>query len=145
MRKIAKTYLFGFYDFRCLSFAGQGRLDGAFCDFTEQDKMDYLQKLSDFGVINIEMEATVFSALTYHAGIRAAIVDVALLDRLKGDQVSTPKEVMNEWQQRPQILVSRLIRKHLASHGQLKPLAAHGSIRSPRRFKLVQQESEAHE
>lgn len=52
---------------------------------------------------------------------------------------------MNEWQKRPQILVSRLIRKHLALDGQLKPLVAHGSIRSPRRFKLVQQESEAHE
>lgn len=65
----------------------QGRLDGAFCDFTENDKMDYLAKLHDFGVINIEMECTIFAALTYHAGIRSAIVCVALLDRLKGDQV----------------------------------------------------------
>lgn len=52
---------------------------------------------------------------------------------------------MNEWQKRPQILTSRLIRKYLALDGRLKPLVAHGSIRSPRRFKLVQQESEAHE
>lgn len=65
----------------------QGRLDGAFCDFTENDKMEYLAKLHDFGVINIEMECTIFAALTYHAGIRSAIVCVALLDRLKGDQV----------------------------------------------------------
>lgn len=67
--------------------SGQGRLDGAFCDFTENDKMEYLNKLRDFGVINIEMECTIFAALTYHAGIRSAIVCVALLDRLKGDQV----------------------------------------------------------
>lgn len=40
------------YDF----YEGQGRLDGAFCDFTEQDKMEYLEKLRDFGVVNIEME-----------------------------------------------------------------------------------------
>lgn len=67
---------------------GQGRLDGAFCDYTENDKMEYLGKLRDFGVINIEMECTTFAALTYHAGIRSAIVCVALLDRLKGcDQV----------------------------------------------------------
>lgn len=52
---------------------------------------------------------------------------------------------MHEWQQRPQVLVARLIKKHLAQFGQLKPLVAHGSIKSPRRFKLVQQESEAHE
>lgn len=138
--------------------------------------MDYLNKLHEFGVLNIEMECTIFAALTYHAGIRAAIICVTLLDRLKGDQVNTPKEgiyrtiafikenflwliclnqtisictVMHEWQQRPQILVSRLIRKHLALEGSLKPLVATAgvghTIRSPRRFKLVQQESEAHE
>lgn len=67
--------------------AGQGRLDGAFCDFTEGDKMNYLTKLHDFGVVNIEMESTIFAALTHHAGIRAAVVCVTLLDRLKGDQV----------------------------------------------------------
>lgn len=67
--------------------AGQGRLDGAFCDFSENDKLDYLNKLHDFGVVNIEMESTIFGALTHHAGIRAAVVCVTLLDRLKGDQV----------------------------------------------------------
>lgn len=50
--------------------------------------MDFLNKLRDIGVINIEMESTIFGALTYQAGIRAAIVCVTLLDRLKGDQVS---------------------------------------------------------
>lgn len=61
-------------------------------------------------------------------------------------QVNAPKEVMNEWQHRPQVLVSRYIRKELAQKGLLKSLMAHqGSIKSPRRFKLVQQESQAHE
>lgn len=50
--------------------------------------MEYLDKLHDFGVVNIEMESTIFAALTHHAGIRAAVVCVTLLDRLKGDQVS---------------------------------------------------------
>lgn len=49
--------------------------------------MEYLNNLHDFGVINIEMECTIFAALTHHAGIRSAIVCVTLLDRLKGDQV----------------------------------------------------------
>lgn len=130
------------YDF----YEGQGRLDGAFCDFTEADKMEYLNQLQDFGVVNIEMECTTFAALTHYAGIRAAIVCVALLDRLKGDQVMTPKEVMNEWQLRPQYLVSRLIKKYLAQKGRLGLLQnAPSAIKSPRRFKLVQQESEAAE
>lgn len=62
-------------------------MDGAFCEFSEADKMEYLNKIHAFGVVNIEMESTIFSALTHHAGIRAAIVCVTLLDRLKGDQV----------------------------------------------------------
>jgi uridine phosphorylase len=72
---------------KSLLFSEQGRLDGAFCDYTENDKMEYLQKCKDFGVANIEMEATIFGALTHHAGIKAAIVCVALLNRLNGDQV----------------------------------------------------------
>ncbi|XP_031633808.1 uridine phosphorylase 1-like [Contarinia nasturtii] len=101
-------------------YEGQGRLDGAFCDYNENDKMEYLAKLHDFGVINIEMECTIFAALTYHAGIRSAIVCVTHIDRLKGDQVNTPKEVMYEWQKRPQVLVSRLIRKHLELDNTMK-------------------------
>lgn len=37
---------------------------------------------------NIEMESLAFAALTHHAGIKAAVVCVSLLDRLRGDQVS---------------------------------------------------------
>jgi uridine phosphorylase len=66
---------------------GQARLDGAFCDYTEKDKLTYLQKLRAGGVSNIEMESTCFAALTYQAGIRSAVVCVAILDRLNEDQV----------------------------------------------------------
>jgi uridine phosphorylase len=106
--------------------------------------MEFLQKCKDFGVVNIEMESIVFSALTHHAGIKAAVICVALLNRLNGDQVMAPKEVLNEWQKRPQILISRFIRRQLAKQGRLNKVHG-GSIKSPRRFKLVQQESEAHE
>lgn len=71
------------YDF----YEGQGRLDGAFCEFTENDKMEYLTKMHKAGVVNIEMESLCFAALTHHAGIQSAVVCVTLLDRLKGDQV----------------------------------------------------------
>lgn len=47
------------YDF----YEGQGRLDGAFCEFTEADKMEYLQQLSDNGVVNIEMEGKISQLL----------------------------------------------------------------------------------
>jgi len=69
--------------------SGQGRLDGAFCDFTEREKMDYLNGIHKEGVKNIEMESLSFAALTHHAGIRSAVVCVTIVDRLRGDQVST--------------------------------------------------------
>lgn len=69
-------------------YEGQGRTDGAFCDYTEAEKMEYLCHLQNNGVKNIEMEVIPFAALTHHAGIKAAVVCVALLDRLKGDQVT---------------------------------------------------------
>lgn len=68
-------------------YEGQGRLDGAFCEFSEAEKMEYLTKLQKAGVVNIEMESLCFAALTHHAGIQSSVVCVTLLDRLKGDQV----------------------------------------------------------
>lgn len=68
-------------------YEGQARLDGAFCAYSKQDKLDYLQFLKENGVSNIEMESTCFAALTHQAGIRSAVVCVALLDRLNEDQV----------------------------------------------------------
>lgn len=127
-------------------YEGQGRLDGAFCEYSENDKMEYLTKLRGQGVVNIEMEVVPFAALTHHAGIKSAVVCVALLDRLKGDQVSTPKEVLNEWQIRPQALVARYIKRYMQTKGRIS-FDGHGAeaVKSPRRYKLVQQESQTFE
>lgn len=62
-------------------------MDGAFCDYTEKEKMSYIHHLERSGVTNIEMESLAFAALTHHAGIRAAVICVSLLDRIRGDQV----------------------------------------------------------
>ena len=69
------------------SILGQARLDGAFCGYTAEDKYEYLIKLKEAGVSNIEMEATCFAALTHMAGFKAAIVCVTLVNRLDEDQV----------------------------------------------------------
>ncbi|KAH6943465.1 hypothetical protein HPB50_021697 [Hyalomma asiaticum] len=97
-----------------LDMVGQGRLDGAFCDYTDQEKQQFLEKLRSIGVVNIEMEATLFAAMCHHAGIKGAVVCVTLLDRLKGDQITTPKSVMSEWQLHPQRVVLRFIQHRLA-------------------------------
>lgn len=107
LTKIGKTMCtLDFYE-------GQGRLDGAFCDYTEEDKMAFLKRVHNRGIENIEMESLCFAANCYRAGIRSAVVCVTLLDRLQGDQISTPHDVLEEWQERPQRLVAKYIRKQL--------------------------------
>ncbi|XP_055903334.1 uridine phosphorylase 1 [Eupeodes corollae] len=94
-------------------YEGQGRLDGAICSHNEEQKMTFLRKLHDHGIRNIEMEATMFSSLTHHIGIKAGEVCVTLVDRLKGDQVTQsniPKEVL---EQRPLTMAGRFIKKQL--------------------------------
>lgn len=44
---------------------------------------------------------------------KAAVVCVTLLDRLKGDQLSSSHEVLHNYQQRPQTLVGCYIKKQL--------------------------------
>ena len=62
-------------------------MDGAFCDYSEAEKLEFLQEIARQNVINMEMESLAFAALTHHAGIRAAVICVTLLNRLNGDQV----------------------------------------------------------
>merc|ERR1711915_313199 len=95
-------------------YEGQGRLDGAICEYSEEDKLSYLQEVAEKGVTNMEMEALVFAALTHMAKIRSAVVCVTLLDRLKGDQISTPKEELLSWQERPMDIVARFILSELS-------------------------------
>jgi len=94
-------------------YEGQGRLDGAFCDYTEQDKFDFLLKLKSLGVVNIEMEATAFAAFCHHAGVQGGVICVTLVNRLIGDQISQPKVVLESWQLQPQQLAAKFIQKTL--------------------------------
>ena len=94
--------------------SGQGRLDGAFCEYTLEDKLKFLRKVYDAGVCNIEMESVCFAAMCKRAGVRAAILCATLVDRLKGDQVNLTKEQHEDFEMRPARLVSKFIKKTLA-------------------------------
>ncbi|KAI7809094.1 putative uridine phosphorylase 2, partial [Triplophysa rosa] len=94
-------------------YEGQGRLDGALCSFSSEEKFEYLRKAYDKGVRNIEMESTVFAAMCRVCNLKAAVVCVTLLNRFEGDQISTPHDVLLDYQQRPQSLVAHFIKKRL--------------------------------
>ncbi|XP_059801388.1 uridine phosphorylase 1-like isoform X2 [Hypanus sabinus] len=94
-------------------YEGQARLDGAFCHYTAEEKMNYLNAACKAGVCNIEMESAAFAAICARSGLPGAVVCVTLLDRLQGDQISSSHEVLSEYQMRPQMLVAHYIKKHL--------------------------------
>ncbi|PIO04792.1 hypothetical protein AB205_0219460 [Aquarana catesbeiana] len=97
------------YDF----YEGIGRLDGALCSFSKEEKCEYLQKAYSAGVRNIEMESSVFAAMCHLCGLKAAVVCVTLLDRLHGDQITESHAVLTEYQRRPQKLIAKFIKKQL--------------------------------
>lgn len=88
-------------------------MDGAICKFTEDQKLTYLKRVQEAGVVNIEMECTAMASLCHMAGMKCAIVCVTLLDRLNGDQVDLPGDVYREYQKRLQGLVGKFIRSKL--------------------------------
>ncbi|CAL8084576.1 unnamed protein product [Calicophoron daubneyi] len=92
----------------------QARLDGAFCEYTDKEKQEYLDKAYKMGVRNFEMECTCFNALCHWAGFKAAIVCVTLVDRLLSDQVAITAEDYAVYQEQPGKLVIAFLRKHAA-------------------------------
>lgn len=107
--KIVRGGTMGTNDF----YEAQGRLDGAICDHSLAEKMEFLDKLKAKGIYNIEMEAPMFAALTHYAGIRAADVCVTIINRLQGDQVAMTPHQKKEFEMRPQLVVGRFIKKIL--------------------------------
>ncbi|XP_019680794.2 uridine phosphorylase 1 isoform X3 [Felis catus] len=103
-------------------YEGQGRLDGALCSYSEKDKQEYLEAAHAAGIRNIEMESSVLAAMCGACGLQVAVVCVTLLNRLEGDQVNSPHEVLVEYQERPQRLVGHFIKKRLAAAGNPRDL-----------------------
>lgn len=94
-------------------YEGQGRLDGAICEYSREDKMHFLQKASDAGVRNIEMEARGFAAFCHRLNIPVGVACVALLNRLNGDQVTSPHETLVRYEERPARIMLRFVKNQL--------------------------------
>lgn len=92
----------GFYE-------DQGRTDGFFCEYEEEDKFAFLQRVYEAGVRNIEMEALLFLAFAQRAKVRAGVVCTVIVNRLKGDQVSATHKQLDEYMINNWRLLARLI------------------------------------
>jgi uridine phosphorylase len=94
-------------------YEGQSRLDGAICEYTEQEKLDFLKNLQQAGVRNIEMESGVVASFCHKLNIRCAILCVTLLNRLLGDQIALTPQQVHEYTDRPLMIVARFLQKQL--------------------------------
>lgn len=88
-------------------------MDGCICEFSQQEQTDYIKRLQQTGIVNIEMECTVLASLCQKTGVKGAIICVALLDRMKGDQVTISTETYKSYQERPRALLIKYLRKKL--------------------------------
>jgi uridine phosphorylase len=89
----------------------QARIDGAlYPGYSLEEKMAFVHRIHDLGVRNFEMEAPQFASFCMRAGLRGAIVCVALLNRLHGDQVTSTPEQLAEFSDRAQQVVLNYIK-----------------------------------
>ncbi|MBU0506110.1 MAG: uridine phosphorylase [bacterium] len=89
----------------------QARIDGAlYPGYDLDDKMTFIKKIYEKGVRNFEMEAPQFASFCMRAGLRGAVVCVALLNRLHGDQVTSTSEQLADFSDRAQQVVLNYIK-----------------------------------
>jgi len=97
-----------FYESQC-------RLDGALCDYTEQDKFDFIRKAyNDHGVLNMEMEANVFLSFCNRLNIPGAVVCCSIVNRLKGDQITSTKEFLKAIERYPLAMILQAVKNRVA-------------------------------
>lgn len=91
----------------------QGRVDGAICEHTEEDKHEWLASLRAAGIKNIEMEGLRLASFCHKLGIPALILCTVVVDRSKGDQVVLSEAELAAVASNAQRLAIRFIKKRL--------------------------------
>ncbi|ESO96561.1 hypothetical protein LOTGIDRAFT_115853 [Lottia gigantea] len=94
-------------------YEAQGRLDGALCDYFENDKQDFIKRLQDKGVINMEMEGLGLFSYCHRVGFKAAMIAVTIVNRLVEDVPTSEIDVIKEWEERPFKVALQFIRSKL--------------------------------
>lgn len=93
----------------------QGRTNGAICEHTQEDKMNFLHRAQELGVINMEMESNYLASMCHKLNVSFAIVCVALNNRLLEDKVKLSKEQVALFERRLFWINSIFIRHKILS------------------------------
>lgn len=99
-------------------YEGQARLDGAFCEFTQEEKMEFMYHLKEQGVVNIEMESLAFGAICAHARIKAGVICAVIVNRFIEDQVKASRKALEEWQQQVLQMIAIFIKERISTFKQ---------------------------
>lgn len=92
----------------------QGRTNGSICDHSQEDKMRFLEKARELGVINMEMESNFLAAMCHKLGVHFGVVCVALNNRLKDDKVKLSHSEISLFERRLFWLNSLFIKHKLS-------------------------------
>ncbi|ETO35252.1 hypothetical protein RFI_01814 [Reticulomyxa filosa] len=96
-------------------YEGQARLDGAFCKYHESNKQEFMIKLVDLGVKNIEMEGVALAGICNKYTIPSAMIAVAFVNRLESDTIpaqASPQD-LKEWMEFGVEVIIEFIHKHV--------------------------------
>lgn len=100
-------------------YEAQGRIDGAFCNFSEADKYAWLKDISENqGIINFEMSAAIFLSMCNRAKVQTACLAVSIVNRLKSDQITNTKGELDGFMNNLIQVVIQLIHDDLSAKKQ---------------------------
>lgn len=51
-------------------YEGQSRIDGVFCDYSKEEKFEFLRLCNEKGVVNMEMESLCFAGMLNYAKVK---------------------------------------------------------------------------
>ena len=65
------------------------------------------------------MEANLFLSFCKRAGVKGSVMCISIVNRLQGDQIETPKELLKLFENRPLQIIVQMIKNRLQDAGQL--------------------------
>eukprot|EP01098_Paradermamoeba_levis_P006378 TRINITY_DN2648_c0_g1_i1.p1 TRINITY_DN2648_c0_g1~~TRINITY_DN2648_c0_g1_i1.p1 ORF type:complete len:319 (-),score=81.92 TRINITY_DN2648_c0_g1_i1:123-1016(-) len=96
-------------------YEGQARTDGSICEYTQEERAEFIKELISHGVANVEMEGSYFLAFCHKMGLKGAVCCVTLLNRSKGDQVTLTPDQLAQFSERSIEVVVHFMKSNLGT------------------------------
>lgn len=95
-------------------YGAEARIDGAICDHSTEEATEFFLEARNLGILNSEMEAGEFLALTNRLGIRAAIICVVLDNCFTHESINFKPEQHKDFSRRAIDVLFNHIRREKA-------------------------------